>query len=84
MKFYSEEEALDKVLGEKGTPVRDGYETEMNSFLMGEAIRKARLSKNLTQEQLALLSGVNIRSIRSYEQGNPWILYRLPIWGAWR
>ena len=58
MKFYSEEEALDKVLGEKGTPVRDGYETEMNSFLMGEAIRKARLSKNLTQEQLGDMIGV--------------------------
>ncbi len=58
MKFYTEEEALNQVLGEKGTPVRDDYEAEMNSFLMGEAIRKARLSKHLTQEQLGEMIGV--------------------------
>ena len=34
MKFYTEEEALNQVLGENGTPVRDDYEAEMNSFLM--------------------------------------------------
>lgn len=32
-------------------------------------LKSLRKEANLTQEQLAVLSGVNIRSIRSYEQG---------------
>ena len=34
------------------------------------ALKVIRQKRKLTQEQLALLSGVNIRSIRSYEQGD--------------
>lgn len=34
------------------------------------ALKQIRKSRKLTQEQLALLSGVNIRSIRAYEQGD--------------
>ena len=33
-----------------------------------------RKKRKLTQEQLAMLSGVNVRSIRSYEQGDNDIL----------
>ncbi len=33
------------------------------------ALKLLRQKRNLTQEQLATLSGVNIRTIRSYEQG---------------
>lgn len=58
MKFYSEEDALDKVLGVKGTPVRDKYETDINNFLIGEAIKQIREAKNLTQEQLGELMGI--------------------------
>ena len=36
---------------------------------IGLYIKKLREEKGLTQEQLAILSGVNIRTIRSYEQG---------------
>ena len=39
----------DRYIGEKGTPKRDAYEEELNSFLIGEAIKQARQSKNLTQ-----------------------------------
>lgn len=38
------------------------------------ALKKIRLKRKLTQEQLALISGVNIRSIKSYEQGENDIL----------
>jgi len=34
------------------------------------ALKLLRQKRNLTQEQLAALSGVNVRSIRSYEQGS--------------
>lgn len=70
MKFYTEEEALDKVLGAKGTPERDSYEMEMNSFLMGEAIKKARLAKNLTQEQLGEMIGVKRAQVSRIEKGH--------------
>ena len=49
---------LNKVLGEKGTPERNQYEAELKSFLMGDAIKKARQSCNLTQEQLGERMGI--------------------------
>ncbi len=48
MKFYTLEEIEDKYIGEKGTPKRDKYEADLHSFLIGEAIKQARQSKNLT------------------------------------
>lgn len=39
MKFYTEEGALDKVIGEKGTSARNKYEDDINNFLIGEAIK---------------------------------------------
>ena len=36
MKFYTEEEILDKHIGKKGTPKRDQFEADLNSFLIGE------------------------------------------------
>lgn len=69
MKIYTHEEMLDRVLGVKGTPERDSYETEMNSFLMGEAIKKARISKNLTQEELGAMMGVKRAQVSRIEKG---------------
>jgi hypothetical protein len=51
MKFYSEEEMLDKHVGKIGTPHRDQFEDEINTFLIGEAIKEARKNKKLTQQQ---------------------------------
>ena len=48
MKFYTEEEIIDKHIGKKGTLARDKFEEGLQSFLIGEAIKKARQSKNLT------------------------------------
>lgn len=50
MKFYTHEEALDRVIGVRGTPEREKYEAGINSFLIGETIRQTREAKNLTQE----------------------------------
>ena len=69
MIFYTEEEALNKVLGEKGASLRSQYESDMNAFLMGEAIKKARQSKNLTQEELGALIGVKKSQISRIENG---------------
>ncbi len=68
-KFYSEEETLDKVLGKKGTAIRDKYEDDMNNFLIGEAIKRTREAKSLTQEQLGELMGVKRAQISKIESG---------------
>ena len=39
-------------------------------FSKTSALKRIRQERKLTQKQLAALSGVNIRSIRSYEQGS--------------
>lgn len=70
MKLYTHNEVLDSVLGEKGTPERDVYESDMNSYLMGEAIKKARISKNLTQEQLGDMIGVKRAQVSRIENGS--------------
>lgn len=70
MKYYTEGEALDKVLGEKGTPLRNQYEADMNAFLIGEAIKKARQSKNLTQEELGAIIGVKKSQVSRIEKGS--------------
>ncbi len=69
MKFYTEDEALDKVIGVKGTPERQEYDAQMQEFLIGEAIRQARQSRELTQEQLGELVGVKKSQISKIENG---------------
>ena len=50
-KIYTHEEMLDKVLGKPGDLAREQYETDINAFLIGETIKKARLQRKLTQAQ---------------------------------
>ena len=69
MELYSHENMLNEMVGAKGTPTREEYEAQMDNFLIGEAIRQARLSKNLTQEQLGELLGVKKSQICKIENG---------------
>ncbi len=48
MKLYTHEEMLNKTIGEHGTAERAKYDARMDAFLMGETIKKARESKNMT------------------------------------
>ena len=68
-KLYTHEEMLDAIVGAKGTARRNKYEADMNNFLIGEAIKKARESKSLTQEQLGELMGVQKAQISKIESG---------------
>lgn len=70
MKFYTENEALDKVIGQKETQERKEYDAQIKEFLIGEAIRQARQSCNLTQEQLGELVGVKKAQISKIENGS--------------
>lgn len=69
IKVYTHEEMLNRVIGEKGTSAREKYETDINNFLIGEAIKQAREAKNLTQEQLGELMGVKRAQISKIESG---------------
>lgn len=73
MKLYSFEEIQDEIIGVKGTPERDRYEQELqeeiHAYRIGEAIKKARLSQNMTQEQLGEKIGVQRAQISRLERG---------------
>lgn len=69
MKFYTHEEALDRVIGVRGTPEREKYEADVNNFLIGVIIRQTREAKNLTQEQLGELMGVKRAQLSKIESG---------------
>lgn len=70
MKLYTHDEMLDRVVGSKGTPRRDAMEAELQSYLIGEAIRQARKSKKLTQSQLGELMGVQRAQVSRIENGH--------------
>jgi len=67
MKTYSLEELTDKYIGEKGTKKRDDFENELRLDLLGQAIKQARLERNLTQEKLGELVGVKKSQISKVE-----------------
>ncbi len=67
MKTYSLEELTDKYIGEKGTRKRNDFENELRLDLLGQAIKKARKERNLTQEQLGELVGVKKAQISKIE-----------------
>ena len=66
-KSLSLEELADKYIGERGTPKREEFEYELRLDLLGEAIRQARKERNLTQEQLGKLIGVQKAQISKIE-----------------
>lgn len=67
--MYTLENIKDKYIGKKGSPKRDKYETDLNAFLMGKAIKEARLKKQLTQQQLSERSGIGRTAISRVENG---------------
>lgn len=69
MKLYTHDEMMDSVIGKKGTPRRDKLDADLKTFLMGEAIKKAREERHLTQEQLGNLIGVKKSQVSRMERG---------------
>jgi HTH-type transcriptional regulator / antitoxin HipB len=67
LKTYTLEEITDKHIGERGTAKREAFENELQLDLIGEAIKKARKERNLTQEQLGELVGVKKSQISKLE-----------------
>lgn len=67
MKTYSLEDLTDQYIGKKGTKERDEFENELRLDLLGQAIKQARLKRNLTQEELGALVGVKKAQISKIE-----------------
>ncbi|MBP6794730.1 MAG: helix-turn-helix transcriptional regulator [Saprospiraceae bacterium] len=84
MKSIKLSELKDKTLGKVGTPKRDKYEQELKVELLAEQIKQLRIERNLTQEQLGELVGVQRAQISKMENntGNVTISTLMKIFGA--
>ena len=67
IKKYSFDEIKDEFIGKKGSSERDSYEYELRMEILGELIKKTRLERNMTQEQLGELVGVQKAQISRLE-----------------
>lgn len=67
--FYSFEEIKDEFIGREGTPKREEYEANLRAHFIGEAIKRARHGRNLTQAQLGDMVGVQRSQISKIESG---------------
>ena len=66
-KTVSIDKMIDKHIGKLGTEKRDAFENELRIDLLGQAIKQARQERNLTQEQLGELVGVQKAQISKIE-----------------
>jgi len=67
LKTYSLAEMKDKYIGKVGTQERDKYEYALRMDVLGKMIKAARKEKNLTQEELGRLVGVQKAQISKLE-----------------
>ncbi|PZX57837.1 helix-turn-helix domain-containing protein [Algoriphagus chordae] len=66
-KTVSLDSMIEKHIGERGTEHRDAFENELRIDLLGQAIKQARQERNLTQQQLGDLVGVQKAQISKIE-----------------
>jgi len=67
MKTYTLDQVQDELIGKKGTAERDIFEYELQMDLIGKAIKQSRQERNLTQEELGKLIGVQKAQISRIE-----------------
>ena len=67
MKTHTLEEVQDKLIGKIGTLDRDKFEYDLQMNLIGLAIKQTRQERNLTQEELGKLIGVQKAQISRIE-----------------
>ena len=66
-KTVSLDTMIDKHIGVRGTPKREAFENELRIDLLGHAIKQARLERQLTQQELGELVGVQKAQISKVE-----------------
>jgi HTH-type transcriptional regulator/antitoxin HipB len=67
LRTYSLDEVTERYIGKIGTPAREAFENELRIDLIGQAIKEARKQRNLTQEELGKLVGVQKAQISKLE-----------------
>lgn len=67
LKMFTLDQIKDEFIGEKGTEKRNIYEQKLQFELLGDLIKKVRLERNLTQEKLGKLIGVQRAQISKLE-----------------
>lgn len=67
IKTYSLAKMKDKYIGKVGITERDEYEYELRMDVLGKMVKSARQERNLTQEQLGKLVGVQKAQISKLE-----------------
>ena len=67
MKMYTFDQMKDKHIGQLGTEAREQFEYELRMEIIGEMIKKARIERHLTQEELGKLIGVQKAQISKLE-----------------
>jgi HTH-type transcriptional regulator/antitoxin HipB len=67
MKTYTLDQVQDELIGKIGTPERNLFEYELQMDLIGKAIKQTRKERNLTQEELGKLIGVQKAQISRLE-----------------
>ena len=70
MKKLTLNEVKDKFIGEQGSVKRNQYEFDLRMDIIGEMIKAARKERNLTQEELGELIGVQRAQISKLEKGS--------------
>ena len=65
--MYSFDQIKDEFIGEIGTEKRTRYEQELQLEVLGDLIKKVRVERNLTQEELGKLIGVQRAQISKLE-----------------
>lgn len=67
IKSYSLSQMKDEFIGKAGTKERDEYEYELRMDVLGKMIKTARQERNLTQEELGRIVGVQKSQISKLE-----------------
>lgn len=67
LEMFSFEEIKNEFIGEVGTAKRTIYEQELQLDILGDLIKKIRLERNMTQEELGKLIGVQRAQISKLE-----------------
>ena len=68
IKVMTLDQMKDRDIGMIGTPKRDRYEFELKMEVLGQAIKSVRKERQLTQEQLGKLVGVQKSQISKLER----------------
>ena len=74
--MFTFDQIKDEFIGEIGTEKRTRYEQALQLEVLGERIRTIRLERNLTQEQLGKLIGVQRAQISKLENILPMLQWK--------